>query len=231
MPTGAMPRYIQRNFDPWTLNMDSIRDILLQHKIKPPTGLVRKSELVALFEQHIRPLTQSMRDKYEMDHKEEKRDPPASSSSSRKVHPSPFKAAPAATIPQFAASASSTLMPNTSTSTATTEPQTKTVKTKRRPAIPDAIQNSVCRTFLQNIIFKNIYARPNTRLDLTLLFVQLFDTSTVTESDSEVISDASRGRISKRSKRLALQQRAEDSTDDTQRKVRHSLPRKIDGLF
>ncbi|GJJ71184.1 hypothetical protein EMPS_03534 [Entomortierella parvispora] len=192
MSTGAMPRYIQRNFDPWTLNMDSIRDILIQHKIKPPTGLVRKSELVALFEQHIRPLTQKMRDEYELKHKEEKQYASTSSTSPRKAPTSPFKSAPTPAIPQIAASASSTLIPNTSTSaftSAVTEPQKKPVKTKRRPAIPDAIQNS------------------------------LFDTSTVTESDSEAISDATRGKISKRSKRLASQKKSEDSTDDTQRQI------------
>lgn len=48
-----------------TIKMDSIRDILIHHKVKPPSGEVRKQDLVDLFELHIRPLTAELRRRYE----------------------------------------------------------------------------------------------------------------------------------------------------------------------
>lgn len=48
-----------------TIKMDSIRDILIHHKVKPPTGEVRKQDLVNLFELHIRPRTAELRKRYE----------------------------------------------------------------------------------------------------------------------------------------------------------------------
>ncbi|KAF9155445.1 inner nuclear membrane protein enriched at telomere/subtelomere region [Actinomortierella ambigua] len=46
---------MQPDFDPWTLRMDDIRELLILHKIKPPSGMVRKQALVDLFNKHIRP--------------------------------------------------------------------------------------------------------------------------------------------------------------------------------
>ncbi|KAF9142627.1 inner nuclear membrane protein enriched at telomere/subtelomere region [Mortierella sp. GBA39] len=61
----SVPRYLQAGFDPMTIKMDSIRDILIHHKVKPPTGEVRKQDLVNLFELHIRPRTVDLRKRYE----------------------------------------------------------------------------------------------------------------------------------------------------------------------
>ncbi|KAK5801883.1 Man1-Src1p-C-terminal domain-containing protein [Linnemannia elongata] len=61
----SVPRYLQAGFDPMTIKMDSIRDILIHHKVKPPTGEVRKQDLVDLFELHIRPRTTELRKRYE----------------------------------------------------------------------------------------------------------------------------------------------------------------------
>lgn len=61
----SVPRYLQAGFDPMTIKMDSIRDILIHHKVKPPTGEVRKQDLVNLFELHIRPRTAELRKRYE----------------------------------------------------------------------------------------------------------------------------------------------------------------------
>ncbi|KAF9323029.1 inner nuclear membrane protein enriched at telomere/subtelomere region [Linnemannia elongata] len=61
----SVPRYLQAGFDPMTIKMDSIRDILIHHKVKPPTGEVRKQDLVDLFELYIRPRTTELRKRYE----------------------------------------------------------------------------------------------------------------------------------------------------------------------
>ncbi|KAG0094877.1 hypothetical protein BGZ93_006672, partial [Podila epicladia] len=42
--------------------MDLIRDILIQHGIKPPTGAVRKQELVDMFNLHIKPQVAKLRE-------------------------------------------------------------------------------------------------------------------------------------------------------------------------
>ncbi|KAF8945203.1 inner nuclear membrane protein enriched at telomere/subtelomere region [Haplosporangium gracile] len=54
-PADEVPHYLHPNFDPWTIKMDQIRDILIQHNVKPPTGAVRKQQLVDLFNEHIKP--------------------------------------------------------------------------------------------------------------------------------------------------------------------------------
>ncbi|KAG0284290.1 inner nuclear membrane protein enriched at telomere/subtelomere region [Linnemannia gamsii] len=61
----SVPRYLQAGFDPMTIKMDSIREILIHHKVKPPTGEVRKQDLVDLFELHIRPRADELRKPYE----------------------------------------------------------------------------------------------------------------------------------------------------------------------
>jgi hypothetical protein len=61
----SVPRYLQAGFDPMTIKMDSIREILIHHKVKPPTGEVRKQDLVNLFELHIRPRAAELRKPYE----------------------------------------------------------------------------------------------------------------------------------------------------------------------
>lgn len=48
-----------------TIKMDSIREILIHHKVKPPTGEVRKQDLVDLFELYIRPRAAELRKLYE----------------------------------------------------------------------------------------------------------------------------------------------------------------------
>ncbi|KAI7817056.1 Man1-Src1p-C-terminal domain-containing protein [Gamsiella multidivaricata] len=55
MALSEPPHYLHPDFDPWKLKMDQIRDILIQHHVKTPTGIVRKQQLVDLFNQHIRP--------------------------------------------------------------------------------------------------------------------------------------------------------------------------------
>ncbi|KAF9909765.1 inner nuclear membrane protein enriched at telomere/subtelomere region [Linnemannia zychae] len=54
-PTDPVPHYLHPDFDPWSIKMDQIRDILIQHNVKPPTGAVRKQQLVDLFNEHIKP--------------------------------------------------------------------------------------------------------------------------------------------------------------------------------
>lgn len=54
-PADEVPHYLHPDFDPWTIKMDQIRDILIQHHVKPPTGAVRKQQLVDLFNEHIKP--------------------------------------------------------------------------------------------------------------------------------------------------------------------------------
>ncbi|KAF8928938.1 inner nuclear membrane protein enriched at telomere/subtelomere region [Haplosporangium gracile] len=67
----SVPRYLQAGFDPMTIKMDSIRDILIHHKVKPPTGEVRKQDLVDLFELHIRPRAAELRKRYGHAHSEQ----------------------------------------------------------------------------------------------------------------------------------------------------------------
>lgn len=45
--------------------MDLIRDILIQHDIKPPTGAVRKQELVDMFNLHIKPQVAKLREAHQ----------------------------------------------------------------------------------------------------------------------------------------------------------------------
>lgn len=54
-PADEVPHYLHPDFDPWTIKMDQIRNILIQHNVKPPTGAVRKQQLVDLFNEHIKP--------------------------------------------------------------------------------------------------------------------------------------------------------------------------------
>ncbi|KAF9099777.1 inner nuclear membrane protein enriched at telomere/subtelomere region [Mortierella sp. GBA35] len=54
-PKDDVPHYLHPDFDPWSIKMDQIRDILIQHNVKPPTGAVRKQQLVDLFNQYIKP--------------------------------------------------------------------------------------------------------------------------------------------------------------------------------
>ncbi|KAK3831804.1 MAG: Man1-Src1p-C-terminal domain-containing protein [Linnemannia elongata] len=54
-PSDEVPHYLHPDFDPWTIKMDQIRDILIQHNVKAPTGVVRKQQLVDLFNEHIKP--------------------------------------------------------------------------------------------------------------------------------------------------------------------------------
>ncbi|KAG0233823.1 inner nuclear membrane protein enriched at telomere/subtelomere region [Actinomortierella wolfii] len=58
-PKKDIPAYLQPDFDPWTLRMDDIRELLILHKVKPPSGIVRKQALVDSFNEHIRPLAQA----------------------------------------------------------------------------------------------------------------------------------------------------------------------------
>ncbi|KAG0312752.1 inner nuclear membrane protein enriched at telomere/subtelomere region [Dissophora globulifera] len=55
MASSESPHYLHPEFDPWKLKMDQIRDILIQHHVRTPTGIVKKQQLVDLFEEHIRP--------------------------------------------------------------------------------------------------------------------------------------------------------------------------------
>ena len=55
MASSEAPHYLHPDFDPWKLKMDQIRDILIQHHVKTPTGIVRKQQLVDLFNKYIRP--------------------------------------------------------------------------------------------------------------------------------------------------------------------------------
>ncbi|KAF9577338.1 inner nuclear membrane protein enriched at telomere/subtelomere region [Lunasporangiospora selenospora] len=48
--------YLHPDFDPWSITKDAIREILVQHHVRPPLGgSVRKQQLVDLFNKHIRP--------------------------------------------------------------------------------------------------------------------------------------------------------------------------------
>ncbi|KAK3816325.1 MAG: Man1-Src1p-C-terminal domain-containing protein [Benniella sp.] len=85
------PHYLHPDFDPWKIKMDQIRDILIQHHVKTPTGIVKKQQLVDLFNQHIRPqvpqLTQEEKDAIESSN-EDKKAKPTSSSKARQSLPS-----------------------------------------------------------------------------------------------------------------------------------------------
>lgn len=65
MPPQELPKYLRPDFDPWSIKMDLIRDILIQHGIKPPTGAVRKQELVDMFNLHIKPQVAKLREAHE----------------------------------------------------------------------------------------------------------------------------------------------------------------------
>lgn len=65
MPPIKVPRYLQPDFDPLRIKMDTIREILISHNIRAPTGAVKKQELIDLFEQHIRPQAPALRKYYE----------------------------------------------------------------------------------------------------------------------------------------------------------------------
>ncbi|KAF8980449.1 inner nuclear membrane protein enriched at telomere/subtelomere region [Entomortierella lignicola] len=66
MSSSEATHYLHPDFDPWKLKMDQIREILIQHHVKTPTGIVRKQQLIDLFNQHIRPqvpeITQAEKD-------------------------------------------------------------------------------------------------------------------------------------------------------------------------
>ncbi|KAF9185251.1 inner nuclear membrane protein enriched at telomere/subtelomere region [Haplosporangium sp. Z 11] len=62
MPPADTIHYLHPDFDPWTIKMDQIREILIQHHVKPPTGSVRKQQLVDLFNEHIRPQVPELSD-------------------------------------------------------------------------------------------------------------------------------------------------------------------------
>ncbi|KAI1320443.1 inner nuclear membrane protein enriched at telomere/subtelomere region [Mortierella claussenii] len=55
MSSSEPPHYLHPDFDASKLKMDDLRTILIQHHVKTPTGLVRKRQLIDLFNQHIRP--------------------------------------------------------------------------------------------------------------------------------------------------------------------------------
>ncbi|KAF9571740.1 inner nuclear membrane protein enriched at telomere/subtelomere region [Mortierella alpina] len=55
MPPKEPPHYLHPDFDPWTLKMDQIREILIQHHVRTPTGIVKKQQLVDLFNENIKP--------------------------------------------------------------------------------------------------------------------------------------------------------------------------------
>ncbi|KAG0046746.1 inner nuclear membrane protein enriched at telomere/subtelomere region [Gryganskiella cystojenkinii] len=55
MAPSDMPHYLHPDFDPWSIKMDLIREILLQHHVQTPTGSVKKQQLVDLFNEHIKP--------------------------------------------------------------------------------------------------------------------------------------------------------------------------------
>ncbi|KAF9217526.1 inner nuclear membrane protein enriched at telomere/subtelomere region [Podila verticillata] len=65
MPPQELPKYLRPDFDPWSIKMDLIRDILIQNGIKPPTGAVRKQELVDMFNLHIKPQVTKLREAHE----------------------------------------------------------------------------------------------------------------------------------------------------------------------
>ncbi|GJJ74127.1 hypothetical protein EMPS_06485 [Entomortierella parvispora] len=55
MASSERPPYLHPDFDPWKITMDQIREILIEHNVKTPTGVVRKQKLVDLFNEHIKP--------------------------------------------------------------------------------------------------------------------------------------------------------------------------------
>ncbi|KAF9425468.1 inner nuclear membrane protein enriched at telomere/subtelomere region [Podila epigama] len=65
MPREELPKYLRPDFDPKSIKMDLIRDILIQHNVKPPTGVVRKQELIDLFNTHIKPQVPALRHAHE----------------------------------------------------------------------------------------------------------------------------------------------------------------------
>ncbi|KAI8356429.1 Man1-Src1p-C-terminal domain-containing protein [Mortierella sp. GBAus27b] len=82
MPPPQEAQYLHPDFDPWKIKMDQIRDILIQHHVKTPTGIVKKQQLVDLFIQHIRPKVP----KLEESDSDDKTPKPASSSKARHHH-------------------------------------------------------------------------------------------------------------------------------------------------
>ncbi|KAG0331281.1 inner nuclear membrane protein enriched at telomere/subtelomere region, partial [Podila humilis] len=64
MPPQETPQYMLPDFDPWKMKMDKIRDILIQHGVKP-TGMISKQEMVDLFNLHIKPQAAELRAKHE----------------------------------------------------------------------------------------------------------------------------------------------------------------------
>ncbi|KAF9967319.1 inner nuclear membrane protein enriched at telomere/subtelomere region, partial [Modicella reniformis] len=83
-PSEDPPHYLHPDFDPWKIKMDQIRDILIQHHVKTPTGIVKKQQLVDLFNQHIRPQVPKFtpEEKGDVDLEDKKQNPAAASSSS-----------------------------------------------------------------------------------------------------------------------------------------------------
>ncbi|KAG9322013.1 hypothetical protein KVV02_003402 [Mortierella alpina] len=62
MPPKEPPHYLHPDFDPWTLKMDQIREILIQHHVRTPTGIVKKQQLVDLFNENIKPQVPELKD-------------------------------------------------------------------------------------------------------------------------------------------------------------------------
>ncbi|KAG0055186.1 inner nuclear membrane protein enriched at telomere/subtelomere region [Gryganskiella cystojenkinii] len=205
---GDMPRYLQRNFEPRSMDMDGLRNLLITHNFKAPTGYVKKSQLVALFEQHIRPLTRQLRADWEAEHTKgndsilEKQfkipslpiqaGSTSAAASSSKLARKPRTLSPVERSAKepLESAVTQRITSKSSASSMLSDPEHKTVaagKTKQRPAIPDAIQNS------------------------------LFDVDAATGSDS----DMSRGRSSKR---LASKGKSESSSTskDSRRKASQS---------
>lgn len=56
MASSEGSHYLHPDFDPWKITMDQLREILIEHHVKPPTGAVRKQRLVDLFNEHIKPV-------------------------------------------------------------------------------------------------------------------------------------------------------------------------------
>ncbi|KAF9142129.1 inner nuclear membrane protein enriched at telomere/subtelomere region [Mortierella sp. GBA39] len=65
-PANEVPHYLHPDFDPWSIKMNQIRDILIQHNVKTPTGAVRKQQLVDLFNEHIKPDVPELGDSEDM---------------------------------------------------------------------------------------------------------------------------------------------------------------------
>ncbi|KAF9112262.1 inner nuclear membrane protein enriched at telomere/subtelomere region [Mortierella sp. AM989] len=89
MASAEASHYLHPDFDPWKLKMDQIREILIQHHVKTPTGIVKKQQLIDLFNQHIRPqvpdLTQVEKDADASDHEEKAPATKARQSRTKKV--------------------------------------------------------------------------------------------------------------------------------------------------